>query len=74
MEVFSAEQGHVLSDLKHDLAAEEREETIESLDRQPPPPTPDELRAVRWRIDRQLIPIMVGTYAIQFYGASREYL
>ena len=28
------------------------------------------MRAVRRQIDRHLLPIMIGTYAIQFYGES----
>lgn len=32
-------------------------------------PTEAELRAVRWKIDLRLMPLMSITYAIQYYGA-----
>jgi hypothetical protein len=32
------------------------------------PPSQDELRAVRRKIDWRLMPVMVGTYGLQFYG------
>jgi hypothetical protein len=32
------------------------------------PVSEEELRAVRWKVDKCLMPIMIGTYAIQFYG------
>jgi hypothetical protein len=32
------------------------------------PASVEELRAVRWKVDKCLMPIMIGTYAIQFYG------
>ena len=42
-------------------------EQAENVDQQDPP-SQEELQAVRRKIDWRLMPIMVGTYGIQFYG------
>ena len=42
-------------------------EHADNVDSQPPP-SQEELRAVRRKIDWRLMPVMIGTYGIQFYG------
>jgi hypothetical protein len=59
-----------MADTKHNLdfkLEHYEEDTVQDPDAQPPP-TPEELMSVRRRIDLQLMPILVGTYALQFYG------
>jgi hypothetical protein len=63
-----AEYVTALSDLKDGqlgVAAEH----ADNVDGQPPP-TQEELRAVRRKIDWRVMPIMVGTYGLQFYGRA----
>lgn len=55
-----------LSDLKDDHSGN-KVEHADGIDGQPAP-TQEELRAVRRKIDWRLMPIMVGTYGLQFYG------
>lgn len=55
-----------MSDLKDDGNKVEHADGIDGQ----PAPTPEELRAVRRKIDWRLMPIMVGTYGLQFYGMS----
>ena len=63
------EQGHSLGDIK-DARAEARQEEIAKASPEHAPPSQQEMGAVRRRIDLHLLPVMVGTYAIQFYGES----
>lgn len=50
-------KNHVDSHIEHDEARSEQSA-----------PSDDELRVVRRKIDWRLMPIMVGTYGLQFYG------
>ncbi|KAK6387659.1 hypothetical protein LTS17_000928 [Exophiala oligosperma] len=55
-----------MSDLKDDGNKVEHADGIDGQ----PAPTPEELRAVRRKIDWRLMPIMVGTYGLQFYDKT----
>jgi hypothetical protein len=70
----SIEKGHGLDDLTDlkDGHAEtgQKEVAAPATEQDQPPPTNEELAAVRRRIDRHLMPIMIGTYAIQFYDKT----
>jgi hypothetical protein len=66
------EQGQPLGDIK-DARAEAQQEEVAKYSPDQAPPSREELSAVRCRIDLHLLPVMVGTYAIQFYGQSSVY-
>lgn len=68
LNMVSNKVGHTaaLDDLKEDQIGVKAEhaDVIEGQH----PPSEEELRAVRRKIDWRLMPIMVGTYGLQFYG------
>lgn len=61
-----AEHDTGLSDLKEDQIGVKTEHA-DAVDGQHPP-SPEEFSAVRRKVDWRLMPIMVGTYGLQFYG------
>lgn len=60
------EHNAVIEDVKQEYL-DTGAEHVDGLSSQPAPHE-DEMRAVRWKIDMRLLPIMVGTYGLQFYG------
>jgi hypothetical protein len=67
MSTIPSQSTRAESDLKQSLADEKQDVAVELVDQQVAP-SQDEYRSLRRRIDARLLPVMIGTYMIQFYG------